>query len=217
MAALESTEEFWVAADAAALELLAVGLGNAVRKMVVPVFVAEAEELPEAASVAFDGVGKAVMNVVVPAGVEDAEEAGAVTVMNTVVTDAGALVEVLSSSSLQSSSPPDEVDPSEVVEVLSFESSSPSQSSSPSLDEVEVAVVEGAEEVVIEVAEAVVEVATVVPLPSTPPETPEAANRASASAGESHTRLVPGLFTRGTAKQLVLLAQVVTAHLDWTH
>ena len=139
--------------------------------------------------------------------------AGAVTVTNTVVTDAGAVMEVLSSSSLQSSSPPEEVDPLEEVEVVSFESSSPSplQSSSPSLEEVDVDVA------VVEGAEAVVEVATVVLLPSTPPLTPEAAKRASASAEESHTRLVPGLFTRGTAKQLVLLAQVVRAHLDWTH
>lgn len=42
----------------------------------------------------------------------------------------------------------------------------------------------------------------VVPLPETPPDTPAATKRASASLNVSQARLVPAFVTRGRAKQL---------------
>jgi hypothetical protein len=59
--------------------------------------------------------------------------------------------------------------------------------------------------------------ATDVPFPSTPPSTPAAENLAAASAGASHTKLVPDLATRGRAKQDVPAAHFESCHLPLTH
>lgn len=53
--------------------------------------------------------------------------------------------------------------------------------------------------------------------PSGPPCTPAVSNLAFASLGTSQTRLVPGLFTSGRAKQDVPEAQDVRSHLEDVH
>lgn len=60
-------------------------------------------------------------------------------------------------------------------------------------------------------------VALVVSLPAGPPWTPASSNRARASVCVSHERLIPALFTRGRAKQVVPAGHGLTSHFPPTH